>query len=330
MTHVQATERDASQIAVYLSPEQQREELCQEVTAGLLGYPKELSPKWLYDEQGCELFEQITHLAEYYPTRTERAILESHAAEICELSAATTLIELGSGTSEKTQLLLQAFEDAQSLHRFVAFDVAEATMRHAVAQIQADYPQAEVGGIVGDFTQHLWALPAGGTRMVAFLGGTIGNFDASHRATFLASLAQILQPGDSLLLGTDLLKDRPRLIAAYDDSSGVTAAFNKNLLSVLNTQLHAEFDLDAFEHVACFNETDSCIEMRLRSCREQLIPIRDLDLEIPFSAGEDLLSEISTKFDPQQVRSELTAAGFQTHHCWTDSAQDFALWLAIR
>ena len=154
--------------------------------------------------------------------------------------------------------------------------------------------------------------------------------EESQRATFLESLAQTLQPGDSLLLGTDLIKDRSRLIAAYDDSSGVTAAFNKNLLSVLNTQLHAEFDLDEFEHVACFNEEDSCIEMRLRSCRDQLVAIRDLDLEIPFSAGEDLLSEISTKFDPQQVRSELTAAGFHTLHCWTDSAQDFALWLAIR
>jgi L-histidine N-alpha-methyltransferase len=330
MTHVQDTERNTSRIAVYLLPEQQREALCKEVAAGLVGHPKELSPKWLYDEQGCELFEQITHLEEYYPTRTERAILESHATEICELSAATTLIELGSGTSEKTRLLLQAFEDAQRLQRFVAFDVAEATLRQAVAQIQEDYPQAEVGGIVGDFTQHLWALPAAGTRMVAFLGGTIGNFDATQRATFLESLAQTLQPGDSLLLGTDLIKDRFRLIAAYDDSSGVTAAFNKNLLSVLNTQLHAEFDLDEFDHVACFNEEDSCIEMRLRSCRDQLIPISDLDLEITFSEGEDLLSEISTKFDPQQVRSELTAAGFQTHHCWMDSAQDFALWLAIR
>ena len=318
------------QVSVHLHPAQAREALSIEVADGLGSSPKALSPKWLYDARGCELFDQITQLAEYYPTRAERSILDSYASEIQQLSGANTLIELGSGTSEKTRLLLAAFNDAQSLDRFLAFDVAEATLRGAVSSIQADYPETEVAGIVGDFTQHLSVLPTVGTRMVAFLGGTIGNFDATQRKSFLASLAQILNPGESILLGTDLIKDRSRLIAAYDDSSGVTAAFNKNLLSVLNTELGAEFNLDAFEHVALFNESDSCIEMRLRSTCDQQVVIRDLNLNIDFAAGEDLLSEISTKFTLQQAREELCAAGFNTLHYWTDPAQDFALWLAIR
>ncbi|MEI7887867.1 MAG: L-histidine N(alpha)-methyltransferase [Actinomycetes bacterium] len=330
MTNVADTPGQSAQISVYVHSDQLREALCGEVAAGLLATQKELSPKWLYDERGCELFDQITQLREYYPTRAERSILDSYASEIHALSVANTLIELGSGTSDKTRLLLDAFQDAQNLDRFLAFDVADATLRDAVAKIHADYPEAEVAGIVGDFTQDLSELPSAGTRMVAFLGGTIGNFHATQRKAFLASLAQILKPGDSLLLGTDLIKERSRLLAAYDDSSGVTAAFNKNLLSVLNAELNAEFDLDTFEHVACFNEVDSCIEMRLRSTCDQQIAIRDLDLNIDFAAGEDLLSEISTKFTVQQVEGELTDAGFRTLHYWTDTAKDFALWLAIR
>lgn len=330
MTDTKKPNRQQGDVSVHLQPEQVRAALCAEVAAGLSASPKELSPKWLYDDLGCELFDQITQLDEYYPTRAERSILDSHATEIQRLSAANTLIELGSGTSEKTRLLLTAFRDAQCLNRFVAFDVAEETLRDAVAKIQADYPEAEVTGIVGDFTQDLSVLPTAGTRMVAFLGGTIGNFHAPQRQSFLASLAQILKPGDSLLLGTDLIKDRSRLIAAYDDSAGVTAAFNKNLLSVLNTELHAEFDLDSFTHVALFNEADSCIEMRLRSTCDQQVAIRDLNLKVDFAAGEDLLSEISTKFTLQQVEDEFSVAGFRTLHCWTDPEQDFALWLALR
>ncbi len=322
--------RDAEPILVLLRAEQLRASLCQEVTVGLQATPKELSPKWLYDDRGCELFDQITQLRQYYPTRAERSILEENAPHIQELSSASTLIELGSGTSEKTRLLLNAFDEAESLDRFLAFDVAEPTLRDAVGKIQADYPDAKVSGIVGDFTQHLHALPSGGVRMIVFLGGTIGNFPASQRTEFLADIAQSLQPGDSLLLGTDLIKDRSRLISAYDDIDGVTAAFNKNLLSVLNTELHAEFDLGLFQHVALFNESDSCIEMRLRSVTDQTVAILDLGLRIDFSAGEDLLTEISTKFAEEQVREELVAAGFNTQHCWTDPAGDFALWLAIR
>ncbi|MEX0767788.1 MAG: L-histidine N(alpha)-methyltransferase [Microthrixaceae bacterium] len=317
-------------VLVLLTAAQLRESLLSEVALGLQATPKELSPKWLYDDYGCELFGRITELTQYYPTRAERSILQNHAANIQRLSLATTLIELGSGTSEKTRLVLNAFDATQSLEQFVAFDVAEPTLRDAVGKIQADFPETKVQGIVGDFTQHLSALPVGGVRMIVFLGGTIGNFPGPQRNKFLAEVAQSLQPGDSLLLGTDLIKDRSRLVAAYDDTDGVTAAFNKNLLSVLNTELRGEFDLDLFRHVALFNEADSCIEMRLRSVTDQQIALGDLGLLIEFSAGEDLLTEISTKFSEQQVQDELQAAGFSTQHCWKDDAGDFALWLAMR
>jgi L-histidine N-alpha-methyltransferase len=317
-------------VTVHLPPDASERALRSEVAAGLTATPKELSPKWLYDDRGCELFDQITRLPEYYPTRAERSILAAHAQEIVELSGADTLIELGSGTSDKTRLLLDALRDADRLERFVAFDVAEATLRDAVAKLSIDYPRTQVLGVVGDFNIHLDRLPDAGTRMVAFLGGTIGNLHTPQREAFLCSVHDALEPGDTLLLGTDLVKDRGRLVAAYDDSAGVTAAFNKNLLDVLNRELDADFDPDRFDHVARFDEDGSFIEMRLRSRGEQQVVVRDLDLTVHFDDGEDLRTEISTKFQHQRVRSELVAAGLTPLAHWTDAAGDFALWLARR
>ena len=300
-----------------------------EVRSGLSADPKELSPKWLYDSRGCELFDRITRLAEYYPTRAERSILATRAGEIALLSGADTLVELGSGASDKTTLLLDAFEDVGRLERYVAFDVAEPTLRDTVAKLSVDHTDVQVLGVVGDFNEHLDAIPRGGRRMVAFLGGTIGNLHAGERSLFLRSLASVLVPGDSLLLGTDLIKDRSRLIAAYDDRDGVTAEFNKNVLRVLNRELQGDFSLDDFDHVARFDEAGSRIEMRLRSRGDQQVHLAALDLHVGFASGEELLTEISTKFSPGQVRRELLAAGFDPRHVWTDVDGDFALWLAL-
>lgn len=317
-------------VTVHLPPDAMERALRAEVAEGLSSQPKELSPKWLYDDRGCELFDQITRLPEYYPTRAERSILAAHARDIVERSGADTLIELGSGTSDKTRLLLDALRDARRLEAFIAFDVAEATLRDAVAKISADYPGARVQGVVGDFNEHLAELPSGGTRLVAFLGGTIGNLHPQERAAFLGSLRDALEPGDTLLLGTDLVKDRSRLVAAYDDDAGVTAAFNKNLLHVLNRELGADFDPDGFDHVARFDEDGSFIEMRLRARDEQRVVVRDLEMTVRFDAGEDLRTEISTKFQPARVRAELSAAGLAPVAHWTDTDGDFALWLARR
>lgn len=317
-------------IAVHLPPDAMGAALRTEVAAGLTSSPKELSPKWLYDDRGCELFDQITRLPEYYPTRAERSILAERADEIVELSGADTLIELGSGTSDKTRLLLDAMSGAGRLQRMVAFDVAESTLRDAVEQLATDYPDTDVTGVVGDFNQHLGELPGGGRRMVVFLGGTIGNLFPHERADFLSGLAETLDPGDSLLLGTDLVKDRDRLVAAYDDGAGVTAAFNKNLLDVLNRELGADFDPEQFAHVARFDEAGSCIEMRLRSLVGQRVTVTELDLQVDFAEGEDLRTEISTKFRPDQVRQELRDAGLEPLQQWTDPDGDFALWLALR
>jgi L-histidine Nalpha-methyltransferase len=317
-------------ITVHLTPDALGTAMRTEVAAGLTATPKELSPKWLYDDRGCELFEQITHLPEYYPTRAERSILQLHADEIVALSGADTLVELGSGTSDKTRLLLDALQDAGALRRFVPFDVAEPTLREAVTALGLRYQDVAIDGVVGDFTEHLDEIPRQGTRMIVFLGGTIGNLHAPERAEFLASLAATMSPGDSLLLGTDLVKDRRRLVAAYDDAAGITAQFDLNVLAVINRELGGDFDLDGFEHVARFDEDGSFIEMRLRSLRAQRARLRELDLVVEFEAGEELRTEISTKFEPATVRAELAAAGLDVARRWTDPDGDFALWLAVR
>ncbi len=295
---------------------------------GLTTKPKDIPPKWFYDDRGSALFDEITRLPEYYPTRRERAILVAHSADIVRATNADTLVELGSGTSEKTRLLLDAMRDAGTLRRFVPFDVSKQTLHDAAAAIEHDYPGIDVQPVVGDFTLDLDSIPNGGRRLVAFLGGTIGNLLPDARARFLADIAALLGPNDFFLVGTDLVKDKRRLVAAYDDAQGVTAAFNKNVLHVMNRELDADFDVDAFEHVAVFDTEREWIEMRLRSTRRQLVRIGALDLDVEFRAGEEMRTEVSAKFTRRRIERELAAAGLVLVEWCTDPARDFALSLA--
>jgi L-histidine N-alpha-methyltransferase len=316
------------QLTVHLGPDDVAESLRADALAGLTATPKELPPRWFYDERGSELFDRITRLPEYYPTRTERSILEARAGEIAAASGADVLVELGSGTSEKTRLLLTALREAGTLRRFVPFDVDPSVLRLAGAALAEEYPGLEVEGVVGDFTRHLGELPTDGRRMVAFLGSTIGNLAPAERTAFLAELAGTLHPGDSFLLGTDLVKDPARLVRAYDDAEGVTADFNRNVLVVLDRELKADFDPEAFEHVALWDAEHEWIEMRLRSIRDQVVNVAELDLGVPFAAGEEMRTEISAKFRREGVERELAAAGLTMTHWWTDPAGDFGLSLA--
>ena len=314
-------------VDVHLGPDDLARALERDVRAGLTASPKELPPKYFYDDRGSELFDAITRLPEYYPTRAERAILELHAAELATRSGADTLVELGSGTSEKTRLLLDALATAGTLERFVPFDVSEATLVGAANAVAGEYG-VSVHAVVGDFEHHLDRIPGGGTRMVAFLGSTIGNLAPNVRATFLAQVAAGLGPDDTFLLGTDLVKDPARLVAAYDDDAGVTADFNRNVLRVVNRSLGADFDPGAFAHVARWNAADEWIEMWLRTDRPQSVRVAALDLDVEFGAGEAMRTEISAKFRRERVEAELATAGLALDGWWTDPAGDFALSLA--
>ncbi len=309
-----------------------RDALRADVAEGLTSSPKTLPPKWFYDDAGSQLFDEITRLPEYYPTRRERWILEQQAPDVARLSQADTMVELGSGTSEKTRLLLDAClaRPGGGFRRFVPFDVSETTLRDAAAAVAVEYPTLEVHAVVGDFEHHLGRLPGGGRRLVAFLGGTIGNLEPKPRAQFLADLSAGLAPGDSLLLGTDLVKDLDRLVAAYDDSAGVTAAFNRNVLAVVNRELAADFVPDRFAHVALFDVDQDWIEMRLRSDRSQQVRVGDLDLVVDFDEGEEMRTEVSAKFRRHGVESELAAAGFALARWWTDPDGDFAVSLSFK
>ena len=310
-----------------LSSEERRATLEADLRAGLGSSPKWLSPIWLYDERGSELYDEITRLPEYYPTRREQAIFDAYADEIIAAAGCDSLVELGSGTSEKTRELLDAMVRANTLARFVALDVSEEVLVSSAASIADEYG-VEVTAVVGDFHAHLPLLPKKGRRLIAFLGGTIGNFDPASRRSFLADLADAMTPADALLLGTDLVKDRARLVAAYDDAAGVTAAFDRNVLAVINTEFGANFDLDRFEHVACFDEERSWIEMRLRSVGAQRVDVPALGLTIEFADGEEILTEISTKFRHEVIDGELSAAGFGVEEVYTDPGGDFRVTLA--
>ena len=313
----------------HLRPEDAHAQLRRDVMVGLTSTPKWLPPKWFYDAEGSELFEQITRLPEYYPTRRERELLQRHADRIAAAAGADTLVELGSGSSEKTRLLLDALQTDGSLRRFVPFDVSDTALVAASLGIAGEYPGIEVHAVLGDFERHLGFLPVGGRRLVAFLGGTIGNFEPAPRAAFLAELAAGLGAGDTLLLGTDLVKDPGRLVRAYDDATGVTARFNLNVLQVLNRELGADADPGSFEHVAIWDAEREWIEMRLRSTREQVVHVRDLGLQVPFAAGEEMRTEISAKFTRERLSAEYAAAGLELRHWWSDPAGDYALSMAV-
>ncbi|MER7563639.1 L-histidine N(alpha)-methyltransferase [Streptomyces sp. NPDC048523] len=297
-----------------------------DVLKGLTHTPKTLPPKWFYDAHGSELFEQITELPEYYPTRAEREILVARSGEIAQATGARTLVELGSGSSEKTRYLLDALT---GLHTYVPVDVSESALTQAGHALIAQRPELSVHALIADFTAGLSLPGTPGPRLVAFLGGTIGNLLPVERAAFLASVRSLLSPGDALLLGTDLVKDENVLVRAYDDAAGVTAAFNKNVLTVVNRELGADFDPGAFDHVALWDAGNEWIEMRLRSRTDQTVKVPALDLAVDFAAGEELHTEISAKFRKEGVRSELAAVGLELAHWWTDSEGRFALSLSV-
>jgi L-histidine N-alpha-methyltransferase len=316
-------------IDVHLGPADLEAAMREDVLRGLTATPKYVPPKWHYDARGSALFDEITRLPEYYPTRTERAILGARAAEIAQITKADTLVELGSGTSEKTRLLLDALRDTDTLTRFVPFDVSETMLRDAAAAIVAAYPGVDVHAVAGDFEHHLDRIPGGGRRLVAFLGGTIGNLLPDARARFLGEIAAGLGSDDAFLLGTDLVKDPMRLVRAYADSAGVTAEFNRNVLHVLNRELGADFDVARFAHLARYDTEHEWIEMHLRSRVAQVVTIPELDLVVPFTAGETMRTEVSAKFRRRGVEQELAAAGLRLVEWWTDPAGDFALSLSV-
>jgi L-histidine N-alpha-methyltransferase len=321
---------DRVRIDVRMGPNDLDDALRADVRRGLTAAPKELPPKWFYDDRGCELFDAITRLPEYYPTEREREILRAEAATIVEVSQADTLVELGSGTSDKTRVLLDALQASGQLRRFVPFEISEGTLRSAAAAIADEYPGIAVHAVVGDFERHLGDLPDDGRRLIAFLGGTIGNLAPAERKRFLADIADGMRPGDRFLLGTDLVKDVGRLEAAYDDAQGVTAEFNLNVLAVVNRELDADFQLDHFEHVARFDRDEEWIEMRLRSRRDQHVEVRALDLAVDFAEGEEMRTEISAKFRREGVEAELAGAGLRLERWMTDPDGDFALSLSVR
>lgn len=320
----------APEVAVLLQRDWAASGLVQDVRRGLGSQPRTLPPKWLYDEEGSRLFDQITRLPEYYPTECERAILREAATEIAATSHATTVVELGSGTSDKTRLLLDAYADAGRLERFVPVDVSEETLREAADMLAARYPDASIEAVVGDFTLHLGHLTRYDRKLVAFLGGTIGNLYIEERAAFLGALADSMDIGDELLLGTDLVKDADRLITAYDDPTGVTEAFVKNSLRVLNHELDADFDLDAYSYVPFWDRRMERMDLRLRADMPQHVTIPGADLALDLASGEEIRVEISTKFTEEKLRAELGAVGLDITRIWTDPTDSFAVTLATK
>jgi len=299
-----------------------------EARRGLTATPKQLPPKWFYDERGSALFEAITRQPEYYLTRREREILDARAGDIARATGAATLVELGSGSSEKTRLLLDALRAEDTLRRFMPFDVCLPAVADAAAALRRDYPGLDIKAVVGDFNEHVRFLPRESNRaplLVAFLGSTIGNFDEDERSRFFAALRVVLRPGDWFLLGADLVKAKRRLDAAYNDAAGVTVQFNKNVLRVLNRDLRASFDEELFDHVAAYDPERELVDIRLRARAAHEVKVRGLGLTVRFAEGEEMRTEISTKFTRAGLEKSLRAAGFKQANFWTDRARDFSL-----
>jgi L-histidine N-alpha-methyltransferase len=320
------------QVDSWLSEDDERT-LANDVLDGLTKPFKELAPKHFYDARGSQLFEQICELPEYYPTRTELAILRARAAEIVDTTSAGELVELGAGASDKARVLLDAMQEAGQLRRYVPLDVSQSVVETAARTLIDDYPGLKIHGVVADLERHLEHVPAadggaGGNRIVALLGGTIGNFPPGTRRGVLGKIATLLGPEDRLLLGTDLVKEPHRIEAAYNDSAGVTAEFNRNLLHVLNRELDADFAPESFAHVAFYDRRNEWMEMRLRATRACSVLVGDLDLRVEFAAGEELRTEISAKFTRDRVEADLEAAGLELDEWYTDVDDQFGVSLA--
>ena len=327
----QLLDTEAIRITSCLSESDERS-LAEDVLDGLTRPFKELPPKHFYDARGSELFERISELPEYYPTRTERLILDCHAEEIVRQSGASELVELGSGSAEKARILLEAMASAGTLRRYVPLDVSEQALRQAADELVAEYDGLQVDGVIGDFERHLDWIPGpdGKPRLVALLGGTIGNFPPGTRRRILRAIAGLLGPDDHLLLGTDLVKDPDIIEAAYDDGEGITAEFNRNVLRVINRELDADFSPEAFDHIAFYDREHEWVEMRLRARRAQTVLISRLGLRITFAAGEELRTEISAKFSRSRIEADFQAAGLALERWYTDPQELFAVSLAGR
>jgi L-histidine Nalpha-methyltransferase len=322
---------DEIRIDSWLSETDERS-LANDVLDGLTRPFKEIPPKHFYDARGSELFERICELPEYYPTRAEKAILQQQAGDIVRTTGAGELVELGSGSAEKARILLDAMAASGSLRRYVPLDVSETVVRDAATQLVDDYQGLRVHGVVGDFQRHLNRVPraAARPRIVALLGGTIGNFPPGTRRALLRDIGAVLGAEDRLLLGTDLVKDPAVLEAAYDDAAGVTAEFNRNVLHVINRELGADFTPDAFDHIAFFDRRHEWIEMRLRALRPCSVLIGDLGLRVEFAAGEEVRTEISAKFTRRKLEADYEAARLALERWYTDPDELFALSLARR
>jgi len=300
----------------------------EEVRQGLESCPKQLPSKYFYDERGSRLFDRITRLPEYYPTRTERSLLKRLAPEVARVTRARELLELGSGTAEKTRELIEAGLEEGSLQRFLPFDVSREVAEQSAHELARRYPELTVHAVVGDFEQHLAQLPDGRRRLVALLGSTIGNFVEDQAVDLLRRVERIVDEEGWLLLGTDLVKDPAVLEAAYNDSQGVTAAFNRNILEVVNEHLDGDLETEAFAHVAFFNEREERIEMHLEARRAQTARLEAIDLDLQIEAGERILTEVSCKYTRQSVERMLEAAGFSLEHWFTDANDYFGLSLS--
>ncbi|MCB0866735.1 MAG: L-histidine N(alpha)-methyltransferase [Solirubrobacterales bacterium] len=320
--------RGAIEIQVDLPEDGALAGMAEVVREGLSCPFKEIPPKYFYDERGSELYERITELPEYYPYRCERQILDARAAEIVAAARPRTLIELGSGAASKSRVLLDAMSEIGTLETYVPVDISEEITRRAASELVDEYPGLDVRGIVCDYETHLERIPRPEGALIAFLGGTIGNFRPAARRSFLARIATLMYPGDRFLLGTDLVKDRATVEAAYNDSAGVTAEFNKNVLAVLNRELGADFDLDAFEHVAFWDPENEWIDIRLRALAEQFVDLTTLDMRAHFARNEEMRTEISTKFTRERIESSYADAGLELLEWWLDDAGLYALSLA--
>ena len=315
-------------VAVHSVRRSARDELAADVRAGLMRPPRWLPPRWFYDEEGSRLFDLITELPEYYQTRTETAILRDHAASIAALAAPEALIELGAGSCSKTRVLIDACRARGTLRIFTPFDVSDNVVWRTSHELVDEYPGLTVYGMVGDFTSHLGFIPRLGRRLVVFLGSTIGNLEGDERNAFLHEVRSLLDRGDTFLCGFDLVKDHAELVSAYDDSAGVTAAFNRNVLRVVNRELGADFDVDAFAHVALYDPTHERIEMHLRAERPQTVHIPGAEMRVDLAGGETVRTEISAKFTRVSVEGMLAEASMQLEEWFTDPAERFALALA--
>ena len=301
-----------------------------DVGRGLTATPKELPPKWFYDDFGSQLFEQITRLSEYYPTEAERQSLRRHAHDIAHITGATHVVELGAGNTDKTRTVLDAFHRAGQLDAITVLDVSGEFLERSAEDLSRLYPEANVHAVVGDFEHHLDALPTIGRRVILFLGGTIGNFSPADRQQFLSNISDSMRPGDAFVLGADLVKGVDRLELAYDDPQGVTEAFNKNILTVLNRELGANFDLSKFDHVARWDPENEWVDIGLRSTADQTVNVRQLDLQVKFARNEYMRTEISAKFRPAGLAGELSAAGLGLVEFWTDDRGDYSVTLSVK